>query len=150
MRYVLYKDNIYLEAFDENCFVTGFKEKTDDTFYKYHGNSVCYARDIKYGDVYDLYQIYFFVKYHGHIQIIDHKRKIENYKVVIYVDDTDRRGEVIYVPMTVDLHDCSCMQADYVYFVRGGIKLTEHETKCVYMELDDFMAELERHCHENI
>lgn len=150
MRYVLYKDNIYLESFDEDCFVTGHKEKTDDTFYRYPDNPACYAKDIKDGDVYDLYQIDFFVEYHGKIRIIDHKRKIENYKVVIYVEETDRRGEVVHVPLTVDLHDCSGLHAYYAYFVRGGKKLDKHETKCVYMGLDKFMAELEKHCHENV
>lgn len=132
--------------------MTGFKEKTDDTFYKYPDDSVCYAKDIKDGDVYDLYQIWFFVEYDRDTHIVDHKRKIENYKVEIWVEEIDftKRGEPIPVPITVDLHDCSKFWVYYDYSVRGGKKLDEVETEQVYMDLEEFKAETERHCHANI
>lgn len=150
MRYVLYKGSVYLKSFDEDCFVTGFKEKTDDTFYEYPDHSYSYARDLETGDVYDLYQVDFFIEYDGHTHIVDHKRKIENYEVEIWVEKWDFTQREIHVPITVDLHDCSKFYAHYVYFVRGGKKLDKEEWARVYMDLEEFKAEMERHCHANI
>lgn len=151
MRYVLYKGSVYLNSFSEDCFVTGFKEKTDDTFYKYPNDSHCYARDLEDGDVYDLYQVDFFVEYDHDTHIVDHKRKIENYKVKIWVEEIDfTQRDPIRVPITIDLHDCGKFYAYYVYSVRGGKKLDEEEWEQVYMDLEEFIAEMEKHCHANI
>lgn len=67
-KFIAYKGNVYRQARNiftaKQCLVTGFKEKTDDTFYEYLDYLDSYARDIGPGDVYDLYDINFYVVYH--------------------------------------------------------------------------------------
>lgn len=68
MRYILYKGNVYITSVNifttKNCFVTGFKEKTDDTFYKYLDHMNSYARDLEDNEVDAIYDIDFYVEYH--------------------------------------------------------------------------------------
>lgn len=121
MRYVLYKGNVYFPAANifttKDCFVTGYKEKTDDTFYKYLDHLYSYARDFEVDDVYDLYQVDFFARFNygndcdedddclvnintresvlrgkwdsneKRLIELDHKPKIENNEIVIMVED---------------------------------------------------------------
>lgn len=152
MKYVLYKGNVYFTAVNifttKDCFVTGSKEKTDDTFYKYLDS---YARDFGVDDVYDLYQVDFFVEYDSHTRIVDHKSKIENYEVEIWVEELDfTQRDPIRIPITVDLHDCGKFWAHYVYSVRDGKKLDEREAVQVVMEPEEFKAEMLKHRLANI
>lgn len=129
MRYALYKGNIYLKSCDEDCF----------------------ARDIKDGDIYDLYQLDFFVEYHGKTYIVYDKRQTEKYKVVICVEEpgsTEREPEFEY--KTVDIHDCDRLCAHYIYFVRSGKKLDKEEAERVWMDAGEFETQREKHCHTKI
>ncbi len=66
-KFVMYNGNVYRaerNIFKNNdCIVTGFKEKTDDTFYEYLDNLDSYARDLEKDDIYDLYDVNFCVFY---------------------------------------------------------------------------------------
>ncbi|MCM1100822.1 MAG: hypothetical protein NC079_02255 [Clostridium sp.] len=151
MRYVFYKDNIYLITFGENCFVTAFKEKTDDTFYEYSKEPRLYARNINDGDIYDLYQLDFFVEYHGETYIVYDKRQTKKYKAVIWVecpDSTEREPKFEY--KTVDVHDCGKLYAHYIYFVRGGKRLDREKAERVYADADGFETLREKHRHTKI
>ncbi|MCM1090902.1 MAG: hypothetical protein NC413_08640 [Muribaculum sp.] len=151
MRYLFYKDNIYLIMFGENCFVTAFKEKTDDTFYEYSKEPRLYARNINDGDIYDLYQLDFFVEYHGESYIVYDKRQTKKYKVVICVEDpfsTEREPKFEY--KTVDIHDCGKLWAHYIYFVRGGKRLDKEKAERVCADAEGFETLRGRHRHTKI
>ncbi|MBD5111580.1 MAG: hypothetical protein HDT42_03490 [Ruminococcaceae bacterium] len=66
-RFVMYNGSVYRDALNiftkKQCFVTQFKEKTDDSFYDYLDYLDSYARDIGSGDIYDLYEVDFYVVY---------------------------------------------------------------------------------------
>ena len=74
-KFVSYQGNVYRRAFNiftaKDCFVTQFKEKTDDTFYEYLDHLDSYAKDMKNNDVYDYYDIDFYVVYHDQSKTIE-------------------------------------------------------------------------------
>lgn len=65
--YVMYNGNIYRHQWNiftkKQCFVTQFKEKTDDSFYDYLDDLDRYARDIGNDEIYDLYTVSFCISY---------------------------------------------------------------------------------------
>lgn len=65
--FIMYNGNVYRGERNifknKDCIVTGFKEKTDDSFYEYLDNLDSYARDLEKDDVYDLYDVNFCVFY---------------------------------------------------------------------------------------
>lgn len=66
--FILYKGNIYRQTENifttKDCFVTKFKEKTDDTFYEYLDHLERYARDCEDNEVDAVYDVDFYVEYH--------------------------------------------------------------------------------------
>lgn len=66
-KFVMYNGSVYRETHNvftkKQCFVTQFKEKTDDSFYDYLDYLDSYAKDIESGIVYDLYEVEFYVVY---------------------------------------------------------------------------------------
>lgn len=66
-RFVLYNGSVYREERNIfkncDCFVTRFKEKTDDSFYEYLDFLDSYGRDFEKDDVYDLYSVNFLIMY---------------------------------------------------------------------------------------
>lgn len=65
--FIKFNGNVYTRSRNiftkKECLVTRFKEKTDDSFYEYLDYLDSYARDLKDGDIYDLYEIDFCVFY---------------------------------------------------------------------------------------
>lgn len=66
-KFVMYNGNVYRgerNVFkNKDCIVTGFKEKTDESFYEYMDYLDRYVRDLEKDDIYDLYDIDFNVFY---------------------------------------------------------------------------------------
>lgn len=89
--FILYKGNIYRETENifttKDCFVTKFKEKTDDTFYEYLDHLERYARDFEYNEVDAVYDVDFYVEYH------DTSRTME--MAAQKMKETEEEGDIV-------------------------------------------------------
>lgn len=152
-KFIMYNGNIYSKSRNiftkKDCFVTQFKEKTDDSFYEYLDYLDRYARDIENDDVYDLYEVEFSISYNDTGKATEEEHwwnvdeagayrlpaKIENDEVSIfsthdeykYAEDwtalkTEPGGFYMegWYAKIVNIHDCAKLRVRYVYKVFEG------------------------------
>lgn len=89
--FILYKGNIYRQTENiftgKDCFVTKFKEKTDDTFYEYLDHLERYARDREANEVDAVYDVNFYVEYHDTGRTMEMAAKM--------VKEAEEKGETV-------------------------------------------------------